>query len=290
MGALIENAKLIIDDLKSSWYFRLWSFFWVVCAVTVFASLIILGKRTTIDTEHKEAHVWFENATSITFPRFHIRVHDYWNQQTDGQIMAGKTCYHNSAIVPYKPCPAVGNNPVPPSNKCFSIWADTLDPATNTGGSYFNQDTIFECNITTTGSEFDTNSMLVWETEGVGISSYGGATHSVYIGANSDAWVLLDKEIAYIHGQGDTTFWNKNLVYRSSNSTAGLYIIKILIGTFEVPHFFIQDAYNPWMGVGDVGGFAFFTLILHTIVMMLLGICMENDSRFLKGDGGHRPL
>jgi len=289
MGALIENAKLIIDDLRSSWYFRLWSFFWLVCAVTVFAALIILGKRTTMETEHKEAHVWFENASSITFPKFHVRVHDFYNQLTTGQMIQSKSCAHNNVPLTVTDCPAFGNNPPPPSQKCFTVPSDTVT-SVNTGGNYYNQNAIIECNITTVGAENDSNAMLAWETEGVEISSYGGAAHSVYFGASADTWIILDKEIAYVSGQGDMTFWNKDLVVRSSNYTLGQYRIKVFIGTFEVPHFFFQNSYNAWMGVGDVGGFAFFTLILHTIVMMLLGICMENDSRFLKGDGGHRPL
>jgi len=288
MGAFVENAKLIIDDLRSSWYFRLWGFFWLFCAVTVFASLIILGKRTTRDTEHPEVHLWIENASAITFPKFHIRVHDGMTDKA-GQLINSKICWHNNIPIHTVDCPPYGGGTVPPpSNKCFTVPADSFT-AENRGGDYYGSDTMIECVVNTTGYEPDGNSLLAWETEGVE-GHFGGVFRSLFIGANNDAFVLLEKEEVYIHGKGDLVIWNKDLLYRSNNVTNGLYVIKTLLSSFRVPHWFDQNSYNPWMGIGDVGGFAFFTLILHTIVMMILSVCLDNDSRFLKGDGGHRPI
>jgi len=288
MGALIENAKLIIDDLKSSWYFRLWCLFWIVCTLTVFSSLIILGKRTTKDTEHPELHMWLENATSITFPRFHIRIHSI--DDTGGQLFASKTCLHNKQMIQTSPCAPFRGTTPPPTNKCFSVSADSVT-AQNVWGEFFTGDTFIECVITTTGSEPDGNNMLVWGEEDPNGDTFGGVnSRTAFIGPDADAWVVIEKEILETH-HGEVNIWHKELVYHSSNFTRGNYRIATVLGSFRVPHFFMQNAYNAWMGLADVGGFAFFTIILHTIVMMFVGICLDNDSRFLKGgDSGHRPI
>jgi len=288
MGALIENAKLIIDDLKSSWYFRLWCFFWLVCTITVFSSLIILGKRTTKDTEHPELHMWLENATSITFPRYHIRIHSL--DDSTGQVIQSKACYHNKQMIQTSTCPPFRGVTPPPSNKCFSVMGDSVT-ANNVWGDFYTGDTIIECNLTTTGEEPDGNNMVVWAEEDPNSANFGGVnSRTAFIGPDSDSWVVIEKEVLDTHEHGEVTVWHKELVYHSTNFTRGTYRIATVLGSFRVPHFFLQNAYNGWMGLADVGGFAFFSIILHTIVMMFVGICMDNDSRFLKGDSGHRPI
>jgi len=284
MGAFMENVKLIIDDLKSSWYFRLWSFFWLFCAITVFAALIILGGRTTRDTEHRDIHLWIENETSITLPDFHIRI----NRANDptGQVITGKACYHRGQPVSLKQCMWNGN-PVE-DNKCFEVMASSVT-VSNVWGEIWNGDGEVVCFVNTTGVEPDGNNLIVWEDDL--FTPFGDVdSHSVWITPTKRALVVLDKEMIYTHDLGEVTTWHKRLDYRTSVSIPGQYIIATILGTFRVPHFFEQNSYNAWMGVSDVGGFAFFTIILHTIVMMILGVCLDNDSRFLKGDGGHRPI
>jgi len=287
MGALVENAKLIIDDLKSSWYFRLWCFFWLVCTLAVFSSLIILGKRTTYDTEHPELHMWLENASSITFPRFSIRVHG--QNDENGQIITDRYCRHENIPLQIQQCPGMVGVP-PPTNKCIMVPADSIT-AKNVWGEWYTGDTFIECVLNTTGSEPDGNRLLIWSDEAPGKHSFGGVdSGTAFIGPDADAWVVIEKEILETHEFGEIVIWNKKLDYHSSNFTQGHYRIAVVLGSFRVAHFFFQNAYNGWMGLADVGGFAFFSIILHTIVMMFVGICMDNDSRFLRGDGGHRPI
>jgi len=45
-----------------------------------------------------------------------------------------------------------------------------------------------------------------------------------------------------------------------------------------------MDIYNGWMTVGDIGGIAFFGVILHTIVMIIVGLFLANSSTFLGGE------
>jgi len=283
MGAFLENVKLIIDDLKSSWYFRLWSFFWLFCAVTVFAALIILGRRTTFDTEYRDMHVWMENATSITFPDFHVRINRI--DDPNGQVISKDYCTHRNMPVTTKDC--VWRGQTLPSNKCFYVVGSSITVANN-WNTLMQGDAFITCYVNTTGSEPDGNDLIVWEDELD--PTFGDIdSHSIWIAPGKGSRVDLDMEVYDSH-EGSFTFWHKKLIQHSSVITNSHYRVTTMIASFNVPHFYQQNSYNGWMGVADVGGFAFFTIILHTIVMMILGICLDNDSRFLKGDSGHRPI
>jgi len=283
MGAFIENGKLIIDDLRSSWYFRIWSFFWLFCAVTSFACLILLGERTTEDS-HRDIHMFFENSSSITFPRYSIRMLDVENP--NGQVISFKSCTHDGALVHTQPC-TFGTHDLPP-NKCFTVPGDTIT-TNNVWGDLFGMDNKILCSINTTGADVSGNTLIVWSAEAPSI--FGDVeSHDIFIAPNSHARVVLDQEIIDTHDHGNIAVWRKELRYHSSVSNQGFYNITTMIGTFRVPHYYEQHSYNAWMGVADAGGFAFFTIILHTIMMMLIGLCLDNDSRFLKGDSGHRPI
>lgn len=53
------------------------------------------------------------------------------------------------------------------------------------------------------------------------------------------------------------------------------------IGSFNVMHARDVDEFNGWKGVGDIGGLVFFLYILHTILMIIIGFFVNNDSKFL---------
>jgi len=59
--------------------------------------------------------------------------------------------------------------------------------------------------------------------------------------------------------------------------------IDIKIGVFDVFHYEQTDFYTGWMATSDIGGAAFFLVIIHTIVMGLVSLCLENNSKYLKG-------
>lgn len=60
---------------------------------------------------------------------------------------------------------------------------------------------------------------------------------------------------------------------------------RVVVG---IRNFFVQhtqevDTFNGWQSVGSIGGFIFFLVILHNILMFLVGFCLANDSKFLGG-------
>jgi len=233
MGALVENAKLIIDDLKSSWYFRLWCVFWVVCTLTVFSSLIILGKRTTKDTEHHELHMWLENASSITFPRFHIRIHSLDDSQ--GQVFTSKTCQHNKNLIQTQACPPFRGTTPPATNKCFSVLADGVT-AKNVWGDFYTGDTFIECDITTSGEEPDGNNFLVWAEEDPNAFNFGGVNSgTAFVGPDADAWVVIEKEVLDTHEHGEVTIWHKSWSTTAATSPEDTTELPLFLVLSECP-------------------------------------------------------
>jgi len=217
MGAFIQNAKLIIDDLKSSWYFRLWAFLWLFCAVTVFACLIILGQRTTEDL-HRDVHVYIENATSLTFPRFAIRM-EQW-ERDEGQKITSKVCTHQGTLIHVQPC-FVGDIGVS-MDKCFVVPGDSIT-INNVYGELFHGDSHIRCSIYTTGSDYN-NSLIIWSDQAP--SMFGDVeSHDLYVGPSGHVMVVLDQEMIDTHDHGEFALWNKRLEYTSDVSSVGEYNI-----------------------------------------------------------------
>jgi len=129
------------------------------------------------------------------------------------------------------------------------------------------------------------NEMISFEIEGQNIAQYGmNEFSSIWIAPNNHTWVLLDKGYVTYAGQDPKEEWERELVYHSTASIIGVYRISVILNRFFITHADQGDSYDGWMAMGDIGGFGYFLLIIHTIVMMTAGICLNNNSRFLIGD------
>jgi hypothetical protein len=241
----------------------------------VFVALIILGDRSTRAAKEEDWSVWFENATEIEFPSFHLRVQD------PSQTITAASCIHGTAFLTTGDCSYGGDR-----TQCFKIEGKGIY-AYNKWGEPI-QNTQITCTVNTTGFAPGQNIQLAWERDphhGYSANPYHGAE---YISPNNQAWVSLEKRIITPLDRGDRNessfhFWRMRLQYHSSVSLQGYYVITTLIDTFGVEHWVQRDAYNGWMATGDIGGFAFFLLILHSIVMIGVGIFLNNDAKFLRG-------
>lgn len=130
--------------------------------------------------------------------------------------------------------------------------------------------------------------LIAWELDGdlQNTAYYGHHHHSVWIAPNNNAWVMIEKAVVKYKGKPPATEWGRDLLYHSTESTVfGQYNIATILGTFRVAHLEQQDSYNGWMALGGIGGFAYFLIILHTIIMIAVGIVFTNDSKFLLGSG-----
>jgi len=278
MGETENKLRALVHDIKNSWYFRVWVLLWLVCALTVFSGFIILSKQSAQTYQEKDVQFWVENATTINFPRFHF--HTWGTNQTISNL----TCLWNGQLLAPKTCPnygPFGTN----SSYCQSIYADAVYATNNlTYTTNYSVDRIY-CNLTTTGLGFQNNTMVTWEIEdtiSTGDNTAFNPFNPLFIAPSSFAWIMLEKSV-YTGSDGTLTFWDKSLLYHTTIFTPGQYDIVLVIGSFNVWHIEQTDIYSGMMSTGEVGGFAFFTLILHTLVMIIVGMCLDNNSTFLKG-------
>jgi len=125
--------------------------------------------------------------------------------------------------------------------------------------------------------------MLVrFQVEGYYLANWGGSLHdSVLFGPNNDAWILLSKSYFQYANQDNVQEWEKELVYHSVDSNNGDYRVSVVLRSFIVHHHEQKSKYDGWMAIGGSGGFAYFMTILQVIVMLFVGIVLNNDSKFL---------
>jgi len=273
MGETTIQIREIIKDLRASWYFRVWAALWVFCAVFSFAVLILDGKHATANKEHPPLEIRIENASEIRFPKFHFLAYD-------NVKIESLSCLRNSVRVNITSCdPKYG-----PFDICRQVEGESFIAYNNK--SLPEGNVMIFCELDTVGNQ----SMIAFDI--VGSGSFGpNSFTSIWLHPTMDAMILLEKrEIIMDEGAPKHTQWSRDLVYRSDMFTNGVYRMNIVIGSFKIEHIKPKVIYNGWMAVGDVGGFAFFLLILHTAVMLVVGVFFENHSHFLKGSRNEQEM
>jgi len=268
MGQISTKFHLAVDDLKTSWYFKIYVVTWLLFAITTLSSLIILGQRATAGQAQPTWSLWIENGgNGLLFPPFSVRIADDENANIiDSVICKGAPGYLN--LVPTMPCPDGSEYP----SKCVYVQADHANPATQRLNG-------FDCyfNITAPNNPNADQVLLVQINE---TTSYGSST--TYIRPNANAWILLSKTGINDGTQPSEQFvWHTNLVYRTTVSPGDFFNVHFAYDTLSVFHWYKSIGFDTWLSVGGIGGFAFFMVILHTIVMWLIGLCLPNDSKFL---------
>jgi len=254
-----QKFAFFVDDLKTSWYFRVWFSIWFVLAILSFSCLIILGSRSTEAAKHEGWRLWIEHADKIEYPSFCFRTSLDETSNEIGNIY----CQWNGIILQAVQC-----EDGTPRARCVQL---------NMAGDYATKDNnnlvcSFGFNVSA-----DPDKIIGFEI--VKAREFGVAF--TWIQPNSNAWILLSKYIIKPDGEDERVLWGRQLVYHSTVQVGDFFQVSILIDTFRVFHYVESDYYNGWMALGDVGGFAFFMYILHTIVMFTVGVFLENNSKFL---------
>jgi len=286
MGQLFENLREIAEDFKTSWYFRIWAATWFVFALVAFIGLIELGARSNESGREKDWNTWIENATELTFPRFHFRIPsvdtqtekilNFYCSRLPGEIIHTGTCVGHSD-----------------TSRCFAVYADEIN-VQNSITAREGADKI-TCTFNTTGYNRTENSNIGWSIEGPHSTFSSPFSNTLWLEPRvaPGAWVYLQKRM--ISSMNNNLFsdnlghevWEKSYIYHTTVRDPGSYSVTTLLSTFKVEHREQTDTYNGWMAVGGIGGFAFFMVILHTITMIVFGFFLANESRFLVG--GKKP-
>jgi len=277
MGATTDNFHRISHDLRNSWWFRHWALLWLVGFILTLVALGVLGKKAEVAGSDLDYHVWFENATQLYFPRFHFRIPG----DGFGITFTGKKCMHNGLSLSTVPCEE-WEGQVPSLSTCFALPVENIY-ATNEWNAP-ETDPRIDCFLNTTGNPNNTEDALIaLELEGPNHADGGNSYASVWIAPNDRAWVLLFNSKLTYHKRTYEE-WFRKLVYHSTVSNPGMYHVEVILSSFFIRHVEQADSYTGWRALGDVGGFAFFMLLLQSMIMLIVGFCFKNDSKFLGGE------
>jgi len=270
MGQLKDNFLLLVDDLRTSWYFRVWGAVWGVLAIMSFVAFVILAHNSAEQSTRLNFNYWTEHVSSLEFPGFRFRVDTGSQERFNGSVK----CLHNGGAIFTGPC--TGIEP----HSCISVRTDGLIAYNQKDVPPDNQR--IKCSFQTNAVSNSMNSLVLFQLEGEKIANWGGALQDViYFGPNQDAWILLSKSWVKFSGFYAQEEWKKVLEYHSTTHIKGQYNVQIILNSFNVHHAEQQSAYDGWMALGGSGGFAYFMVVIHVIVMMLVGIALNNDTKFL---------
>jgi len=279
-----ETAKDIIDDLKHSWYFRIWVVLWLVCAIVSFAGLIVLSNASEMAQKEPGFRVWTDFPEQLTFPNVWIFLQ---RSEIGDESISQVSCMYgpNNITVPTTNCPFPGVEP----GLCYQITANTTvaqAPPQGKHNFYHGSDVIF-CLIWTTA-----NASAVQPYNTVLAAGIQDTRVPVFLGNGVITDVRLEVESVQYHGSSQAP----GTRYTIESGTASNVVpnganfgMALRFNDFRVLNFQKADLFNGWMGIGTIGGFAFFLYILHSGIMGMIGCFLPNTSKFLGGEHGARP-
>jgi len=273
MGYTLDQIKAILHDIKSSWYFRIWATVWIGFSIVAFACFLVLVGISLRAGQEDDVRVWFVEAPSITYPRFHFRCSSMENIES-------VVCSQNNLTVTTTYCQEV-NGVLPDILHCVAVNANNFQ-VVNEHDDFERHHQRIECVVTTNGS-MDGNTLIAWEIEGNNVGVFGDNLYAgIWIAPNDRAWVLLEQGILeQTNQQSPQVSWRRELLYHSTVSNIGTYNVATMIPSFHVLHLIASDSYDGWNALGDIGGFAFFMMMMHSFVLILVGLCFVNNSEWL---------
>jgi len=260
MGETLNRVRDIVEDLKQSWYFRFWALFWSVCAVMAFAGLIIFGSRSTDASRHSTWRLWLEQADVIPYPSFQLRT--ILDEQNN--VILSPFCRWGNVLQQTGACPEQMD-----LTKCIQV---------NPTASAVPMQNALECYVNVT-SPPGADQVLSFDIPENG--KYGAAM--TFLRPSNNVWIVMDKISVEPQSGPKLIYWPRRVQYETTVSKGDFFKVVLVIDTFAIWHYVETDWYTGMMAAGDIGGLAFFLYILHVISMLVIGVFLDNNSRFLHG-------
>jgi len=270
MGNFSTRMEAFVHDLKTSWYFRVYLFVWLLLACAAFSSLVTFAARSAFNNSVSPALIYVTNVSQIAFPSFTVAT----NQGDTQNQIASIYCWfpQGSGNQPIATPPCSGAAP----QSCVSVNASafTATPTNN----------LLYCSIGLTvpnSPTADRTLVLTFD----GSSSLGGVT---YVQPNNHAVVLLQETIVDVWDDDDDSpayLWDSDVVYQSTVVNGTNFQLTMMINSFDVVSFLDSDGFDAWQSAGAIGGFSFLMYVVFHIFMGIVGCLITPDSKFL-GIGG----
>jgi len=274
-----EKFHDLVHDIKHSWYFRIWGVLWIVCASVAFAGLIVLSRSAEKNQTEQGFRVWTDFPSQLLFPNFYV--HLLPGEGADEQISQISCTYG-----PQNVSLSIGNCQFQSGPElCSMVIANTtmaIAPQDNNGNAdpLHGSDSIF-CAIWTTYNTTANNNTF---NTVMGVSIHHTRV-PLYIMPDQVANVRIEMETVQYWGASSEETRYTAVTGVSSNYVpeGARFGLSVRYNDFRVTHYQKTDLFNGWMGVGAIGGVAFFLYVLHTFVMGIIGCFIPNTSKFLGG-------
>jgi hypothetical protein len=283
-GEVVLRAKRIFNDLRSSWYFRLWLLFWVILAIVWFVGMGFLANRADDASKHKVQQYFVDHHSKIEYPKFQLRFPLKADQSVNEYNNPACTYgFYNNITVPSNLIKCL--KPIGGGDDTFDycLQVDTTGIFAVRGEGFTDPvaNNRLTCIVNITGGLIPINQEDVLVAfELLNDPAFGpNSGASLWIAANNAAWVLLTK--ATFNGKDA---WERDLLYHSSRYVPGFWQVTAVIDSFRVERFEDAVIYDGWQAAADIGGFITFLMIFHVAVMIIVGLFCVNNSQFLKDE------
>jgi hypothetical protein len=269
MGGLQTKLSAFVEDLKHSWYFRVWAFLWLFFAIITFSSLIILGQRATASQMHPYWSTYIQVPDTLNFPAISVKTDadEPTNQIVTVSCFAG-TPESAQLFVNVDLCPGG----IAPST-CRLIAAEQV-AASKTQNAV-------DCTVNITAPP-GADTVLAFEFQEE--TDFGRPI--IWIQPTDEVYVYISKTVVEPKGSGPITIWQHHLAYKNDIPVNNFFSVKFVFDNFAVFHFVEDKGFDSWLSVGGIGGFAYFMVLIHTAFMTLISICLTPESKFLFGEKG----
>jgi len=268
MGEVATQLSRIIEDAKKSWYFRVWALFWLAILIVFlvgFGEFVNYAKNT----------VWYTSpqSTNVYFPTIEFRPGD---DSIEFLPKSQPLCGNNDTTVAPAACKDNSN-----TSQCIRF--DTTKFSSQRSSNFWSRWIL--CTIYTTSNANSTlqqRLLSVW-TEGGSFSVYQTESWDtpVLVAPHEAAFVTLVQS-QYSQGGNSLSSFDKLLTYQSANFfDNGTYKIYFGFDSMNVQQNEQTVFYTGWMSAADIGGLGFFLGLVLTGVMLLVGVLLLNDSKFL---------
>jgi len=259
VGESFYDISNIIEDLKHSWYFRIWTGLAFVAVVFGFVALIILGSRQN----GPFLRDYVIKSEKILFPPFSL---SYAGEQSNFTFSA-VDCKFNNDSIKQTNCTTEGNE------TCLQFTPDVY-AVVNKKETY-----ALKCNLGFEQAE--QGDMIAYQINGLKeLADYG--EEEVYVSIGQRAWIYLHLTVFWKSDQ-PTVEYTRNLVYHGATADLTSMELEVHISSFKTFNYVEATWYDGWSSNAAIGGFWCFIYFFFYLCMIGVGFVFGNNSRFLRG-------
>jgi len=277
MPAFLDYCRQITDDLRHSWYFRIWLFTWIICAIVSLVAMAYYANTANQNKDSQGLRLFLSEPSSVNFPDFEFKVPAGANFGLTTDLSS--SCQFNGQTLSRRYCVNSDGTIVTNYSSCQSFPGSLFAATTVNGARLDQQMNQIVCDIYVTGGS---DPSIAFVTEGTDDTVGTNAGSFTYMIPNENIWLLLTQE-QLISSSTTEYLWNRVVSYNSATKVPNHFHISLVFNTLEIKVYEGADWFTGWISAGQLGGFVFLVYCIHAAFMALVGIVFTNDSTFLTG-------